>query len=297
MIKWIGSPNFDTTRKPLKQVVIHWIVGNLASADTQFQKPNGTSAHYGIEDDIIHQYIKEENTAYAVGVYLRNQETISIEHSAAPDRPASDKTYETSGKLIADICKRNNIPLDRQHIIGHKEIKATQCPGTIDIERLILIAKSQSEPMAVITQKELDIIRLRRDELFNLLQAETAKNNDLSKQLQDEQTKNQNLREAFDKQTQADADTGAQLLDAQHERDDYLNRLNSLRNSLQAPSIELADLLSVIDKLKQPIDETVKNTIPVMDKMYSNLPKNKIKSIKDAIILAWNLFLSKFKRC
>ena len=194
-ITWIGSPNFDKTRKPIKQVVIHWIVGNLASADAQFQKTTpGTSAHYGVEDETIHQYVKEEHTAYAVGVYARNQETISIEHSASSDRPASDKTYETSGKLIADICQRNNIPIDRSRIIGHKEIKATQCPGTIDIDRLINLAKNQ-EPMAIITQKELNEMRLARDTNHDNWQKseETIKNlNQSIKNLQGQLTTIQN---------------------------------------------------------------------------------------------------------
>ena len=152
-IKFIGSPNFDNSRKPIKQVVIHWIVGDLTSADATFQKVGGVSAHYGVEDEIIHQYVLEEDTAYAVGVYYRNQESISIEHSASPDRLASNATYSTSAKLIADICQRNNIPVDRQHIIGHNEIKATQCTGTMDIDRLIREANSEiiAQPIAQLT--------------------------------------------------------------------------------------------------------------------------------------------------
>lgn len=146
-ITWIGSPNYDTNRKTIDRIIIHWIVGNLAAADTQFQKASpGTSAHYGIENSEVHQYVKEENVAYHAGVYTMNQRSIGIEHSADPNRPASDETYETSGELIAQISKRHNIPLDREHIIGHKEVKATQCPGTMDIDRLITIAKRKLEP-------------------------------------------------------------------------------------------------------------------------------------------------------
>lgn len=145
-VKWIGSPNFDTNRKPITKIVIHWIVGNLAAADATFLKPNGVSAHYGVEDDNVHQYVKEENVAYHAGVYSVNQESIGIEHSADPNRPASEATYQTSGKLIAEIAKRHSIPLDRQHILKHSEIKATQCPGTMDLDKLINIAKAQSLP-------------------------------------------------------------------------------------------------------------------------------------------------------
>lgn len=169
----IPTTNYDTSRKPIKQIVIHWIVGNMAAADATFKKQGGqTSAHYAVEDNTIHQYVDENHTAYAVGNYARNQETISIEHSAAPDRPATDATYQTSGKLIADICKRRGIPLDRAHIIGHKEIVATQCPGTMNIDKLITIAKGQSTDI----QGELDRIRLERDRNWNLYQDALKKN-------------------------------------------------------------------------------------------------------------------------
>jgi hypothetical protein len=137
------SPNQDANRVKVDRVVIHWIVGNLAAADAVFAKPGGVSAHYGIEDNTVHQYVAEDKVAYHAGVYAMNQRSIGIEHSAAPDRPASEATYQTSGKLIAEICKRHSIPLDRAHIIKHSEVKATQCPGTMDLDKLINIAKNQ----------------------------------------------------------------------------------------------------------------------------------------------------------
>lgn len=140
--KWIGSPNFDTNRKPIDRVVIHWFgVGKQVGADATFQKSGGTSAHYSIEDNSIHQYVKEEHVAYHAGVYAMNQRSIGIEHSAEPTRPASEDTYKNSGLLVAEICKKYNIPLDRTHIIGHKEVKSTQCPGTMDIDKIINLAK------------------------------------------------------------------------------------------------------------------------------------------------------------
>lgn len=135
------SPNFDSNRVKIDRILIHWIVGNLATADAQFAKPNGTSAHYGIEDETVHQYVKEENVAYHAGNYPFNQRSIGIEHSAAPDRPASPTTYLTSGLLVSQIAKRYNIPLDREHIMKHSQVVPTQCCGTVDIDKIIAIAK------------------------------------------------------------------------------------------------------------------------------------------------------------
>jgi len=33
----------------------------------------------------------------------------------------TDAQYDALKLLVADICRRNNIPLDRQHVIGHEE--------------------------------------------------------------------------------------------------------------------------------------------------------------------------------
>lgn len=188
-IKWVGSPNFDTNRKPIKTVTVHWIVGNLAAADAVFAKPGGVSAHYGVEDGEIHQYVSEEHVAYHAGVYAVNQESIGIEHSAAPDRLASDQTYQTSGKLIAEISQRHNIPLDREHVIKHSEVKATQCPGTMDLDRLMSIAKSHAVPMVTLPQAEVDKMRLDRDTHYNNLQAEVEKNKLLAWSLNECQNK------------------------------------------------------------------------------------------------------------
>lgn len=162
------SPNQDGNRVKIDRVVIHWIVGNLASADAVFSKTSpGTSAHYGIEDDKIHQYVAENRVAYHAGNYPVNQRSIGIEHSAQPGRVASDKTYETSAQLIAEISKRYGIPLDRTHIIKHSEVKATQCPGTMDLDRLISLAKKYQGGGSV---NENDKVRLERDRNWNLYQ-------------------------------------------------------------------------------------------------------------------------------
>jgi N-acetyl-anhydromuramyl-L-alanine amidase AmpD len=139
-----GSPNKDSNRKPIDRVVIHWFgQGTLASANTRFQNAeNKVSAHYGISGDTVYQWVKEEDVAYHCGNYAMNQRSIGIEHDATLDHNASNETYRTSAELIANICNHHNIPLDRDHIIGHKEVISTQCPGTLDIDRIIREAKA-----------------------------------------------------------------------------------------------------------------------------------------------------------
>ena len=121
------------------------MVGTLASTDAQFQKAGGTSAHYGIEDANIHQYVDEKNTAYHAGAWTPNLTSIGIEHSAAPNRPASDATYQTSIALCKELCAKYNLNPDTD-IIPHNSIVATQCPGTIDINRIKAGVKENDMP-------------------------------------------------------------------------------------------------------------------------------------------------------
>ena len=41
----------------------------------------------------------------------------------------TDKQIEMTSMLIAYLCEKYNIPVDRQHIVGHKEVGNTDCPG------------------------------------------------------------------------------------------------------------------------------------------------------------------------
>jgi hypothetical protein len=148
-ITWRGSPNKNdaSMRKPIDRIITHWFgIGTLSSADNRFKSPTGgASAHYGISDDTIYQWVKEEEVAWHAGDWPTNQRSIGIEHDATTTKNASEKTYQTSGLLVRAICERHNIPIDRKHIIGHNEVVATQCPGTIDINKIIKLAKG--DPM------------------------------------------------------------------------------------------------------------------------------------------------------
>lgn len=214
-IIWKGSPNFDKNRKPITKIVIHWFgMGTLDGANATFQKPGGTSAHYGISDSTVYQWVKEEHVAYHAGNYAVNQESIGIEHDANPDKPLSEQSYQTSGELIAQICARHNIPLDRQHIIKHSEVpRATQCPGTIDLDKLINIAKGGSMPD--------DDARLSRDHYWNVLR-------EISLIVDDE----------IHQESDVDRLAG-QVKDIKDERD----RLRIDKKALEEQKIELADAL------------------------------------------------------
>lgn len=135
-ITWIGSPNFTQGREgnSVAGFIIHWMDGTLASTDNVFQdRARNTSAHYGVEDGTIHQYVKDSDTAYQAGNWDVNLSTIGIEHSAQPGRNASDATYESSAQLIASIIKSEAAG---NSLRPHNAIIATECPGTVDVNRI-----------------------------------------------------------------------------------------------------------------------------------------------------------------
>ena len=141
-IKWIGAHpnNFGVGRagKSVNRVVLHWIVSKLAAADATFQDPTRiASAHYGIGGSVIHQYVKEDDTAYHSGNLTVNRESVGIEHEGGPDLPISETTIQTSIKLVADICKRYGIVPSGDTIKRHSDFKSTACPGSLPVERII----------------------------------------------------------------------------------------------------------------------------------------------------------------
>jgi N-acetylmuramoyl-L-alanine amidase len=150
-IHWIGcaQTNFRTGRaakyKP-EAIVIHISEGTLASVDAWFGNPKAwVSAHYCVSrTGEIHQYVKEEDTAFHAGNFLRatwrlrkqnvnpNAYTIGIEHEghASDERPWPDTQYEASAELIAGIAQRWGIPIDEDHLVLHREIRGDKtCPG------------------------------------------------------------------------------------------------------------------------------------------------------------------------
>jgi N-acetyl-anhydromuramyl-L-alanine amidase AmpD len=176
------SPNYTSGRnwQRIKLVVIHWVgQGTADSAAAWFANDSSNvSAHYIVGDSVVYQCVAEKDTAWHSGNWDVNLESIGIEHEATPDKPATENVYKKSAELIKTICEKYSIPIDREHIIGHNEVKATACPGTIDIDKLISLAKGEQMDC----EKELDEMRLSRngwrdkaEELENKLLEESTK--------------------------------------------------------------------------------------------------------------------------
>lgn len=139
--------NADSNRTTVDRIVIHH---NAGTSDENARRTwyvstgVGTSAHYQVTDKDIWGCVGEGSVAYHAGNYNMNQRSIGIEHlnnAGAPSWTIAEGTYQNSAKLIADIATRYNIPIDRQHVIPHRDVVPTACPGGIDVDRLIRMAK------------------------------------------------------------------------------------------------------------------------------------------------------------
>lgn len=121
-----------------------WIQGGAA----------GTSAHYEITPTEIIGCVGEQYAAWHCGgtggadvpkMSNPNQRSIGLENlnaTGAPGWTIDPKTVTNCAKLVADICKRYNIPCDRTHVIGHNEVTATACPGGMDVDEVVRQAKA-----------------------------------------------------------------------------------------------------------------------------------------------------------
>lgn len=91
-----------------------------------------TARHAGRIRDATASLIDEENpNLYTVG--------IEFEDGGDPIEVArSDAQYAAGAALITAAASRWGIPLDREHVIGHREVFAAKaCPGNLDVDRLV----------------------------------------------------------------------------------------------------------------------------------------------------------------
>ena len=129
-------------------IVDHWTVVMFEGAIRRFMDPASIlSAHYVIgSDGRIAQLVSEDDTAYHAGVFSVNQRSIGIEHEAGPAMPPSDALYAASARLHADIASRYGLTLEvGTTVLPHHAIVPTECPGTLDLDRIVREALEEDD--------------------------------------------------------------------------------------------------------------------------------------------------------
>lgn len=177
---------FDSQGFPINPdvIIIHVAVGNLQTTFNTFNNPQEQkSSHYFVEETgNILRFAPESATCWHAGFVVNptarlvkerigkysspNSYSIGIENAGEypGDTTPGDFTsaqYDANGWLVAQLSKKWNIPLDRDHVIGHKEIRSDKtCPGSkVSIERILEAARAYTgavnnpEPQTVVQLK------------------------------------------------------------------------------------------------------------------------------------------------
>lgn len=142
---WSGPPDM---------VTIHVTEGSAASVRSWFNTPAAqVSAHYLVtREGAVEQFVGEGDTAFHNGRVLRPTAALVLERPGVnPNRYSVGIEHEGTGRddltapqraaslwLVRDVCLRHGIPIDRRHVVGHREVYAAKtCPGAIDVDRYV----------------------------------------------------------------------------------------------------------------------------------------------------------------
>ncbi|MEU6271084.1 peptidoglycan recognition family protein [Streptomyces populi] len=149
--EWIPAPyaefgdgdygNHDLGDRPasqsIKYIVIHDTEGTWDGVLNLVQDPTYVSWNYTLRstDGHIAQHVKAKDVAWHAGNWYVNAKSIGLEHEGfltAPDTWYTEEMYRASARLVRYLARKYDIPLDRQHILGHDNVPgptASTVPG------------------------------------------------------------------------------------------------------------------------------------------------------------------------
>ncbi|MFE9694644.1 N-acetylmuramoyl-L-alanine amidase [Micromonospora sp. NPDC005806] len=140
--EWIPAPyekygpnsgdygNHDLGERPAQQkieyIVIHDTEGYFGPSVKLVQDKTYLGWHYTLRsvDGYIAQHIKAKDVGWHAGNWYVNAKSIGIEHEGFAGHGTwyTEAMYRTSAKLVRHLALRLQIPLDRQHILGHDNV-------------------------------------------------------------------------------------------------------------------------------------------------------------------------------
>lgn len=166
------TKNYSPRKSEIDAIIIHCYVGQVtAKQGCDYFAVSDNSANYVVgTDGSLGLSVEEKNRAWTSGGYDKNRKPIRVngisgadwDHRAVTIEVASDMThpyavtnaaYEALIKLVADICKRNNIKkllwkgdktlvgkISEQNMAVHRWFANKSCPGDYLYERMGHIA-------------------------------------------------------------------------------------------------------------------------------------------------------------
>nr|WP_246330653.1 peptidoglycan recognition family protein [Saccharopolyspora hordei] len=129
-----GYGNYDTAERPedvrIDSIVIHDTELSYQTTISSFQDPTtGSSSHYVIRssDGQVTQMVPTKDMAWHAGSWDRNIRSIGIEHEGWANDGGTwytEQMYRASAALVRYLADKYDIPLDREHVVGHDEVSA-----------------------------------------------------------------------------------------------------------------------------------------------------------------------------
>jgi len=145
--EWASSPNYSKGRNGRKIIAIvnHITAGTFPGCLSWMRNPQAkASAHYLVtRQGKVYQMVRDEDTSWHAGAVNKpnwklydgtnpNRYTIGIEHECLSGGLLTDAQYKATVELHKMLIAKYNIPIDKDHIIGHYRIDSVNrpnCPG------------------------------------------------------------------------------------------------------------------------------------------------------------------------
>ncbi|MFD2422330.1 N-acetylmuramoyl-L-alanine amidase [Amycolatopsis pigmentata] len=137
---WVPAPyqdlgngnygNYDQADRPYSQTITYVVIHDTeCSYDTALalvQDPKYLGWHYTLRsvDGHVAQHIRTKDVGWHAGNWYVNAKSIGVEHEgyALQGTWYTEAMYRASAKLVRYLAARYDIPLDREHIIGHDNV-------------------------------------------------------------------------------------------------------------------------------------------------------------------------------
>ncbi|MFE3069736.1 N-acetylmuramoyl-L-alanine amidase [Streptomyces sp. NPDC059247] len=128
-----GARNYTPASRPdqgvgIRQIVIHDTEGPYQGSLDTLTNPRGAgSAHYLIraQDGQVTQMLENKQLAWHAGNWTLNMHAIGVEHEGFAMKEGSwftEPQYRSSAELVKFLADKYDVPIDREHIIGHDEV-------------------------------------------------------------------------------------------------------------------------------------------------------------------------------
>lgn len=130
--------NHDLGNRPAQQkieyIIIHDTEGYFGPSVDLVKRADYLGWHYTLRsvDGYVAQHIKAKDVGWHAGNWYVNAKSIGLEHEGFAGHGTwyTEAMYRTSAKLVRHLALRFQIPLDRQHILGHDNVPGI-LPGNV----------------------------------------------------------------------------------------------------------------------------------------------------------------------